>query len=162
MCGNVRRAKIEEIEKIIEVYEESRKFMRYNGNYKQWICGYPSRELIYSDINTGNLYVYDFDNKIVGVFTFFIGKDNLYENIKGSWTKNYEYGVVHRMGILKRNSKIGSECLDYCLDVCKYLRIDTHAENIPMRMFLNNNGFKECGIIIIEDGSERIGYDKSL
>jgi len=29
-------------------------------------------------------------------------------------------------------------------------------------MFLNNNGFKECGIIIIEDGSERIGYDKSL
>jgi RimJ/RimL family protein N-acetyltransferase len=40
------------------------------------------------------------------------------------------------------------------------LKIDTHRDNIPMQKVLKRNGFSECGIIYIENGDERIAFQK--
>jgi predicted GNAT family N-acyltransferase len=33
---------------------------------------------------------------------------------------------------------------------------------MPMQKFLQNNGFKYCGIIYLEDGNERLAFEKKL
>ena len=38
------------------------------------------------------------------------------------------------------------------------VRIDTHADNIPMQGAIANQGFTKCGIIHVEDGSPRLAY----
>lgn len=158
----IRRAVIDDIDSIMLIYEDARKYMRENNNMSQWINGYPDRNLILNDISLGHSYVYELQGEIAGVFTYYIGKEKSYNSIRGNWTKNDRYGVIHRIAIGRRSKNIGTLCLEYCINDCKYLRIDTHEDNGPMRRFLKKNGFKECGIIVIDDGSERIAYDKSI
>ena len=40
------------------------------------------------------------------------------------------------------------------------IKIDTHKENFVMRGLLEKNGFEYCGIILLEDGAERVAYEK--
>lgn len=42
------------------------------------------------------------------------------------------------------------------------IRIDTHRDNKPMQHLLNKNGFRYCGIIYLEDGDERLAYQRCL
>ncbi|HNZ83431.1 MAG TPA: GNAT family N-acetyltransferase, partial [Sedimentibacter sp.] len=49
----------------------------------------------------------------------------------------------------------------WCFEKCRNLKIDTHRDNIPMQNLLNKNGFIRCGIIYLENGDERIAYQKA-
>ena len=40
-----------------------------------------------------------------------------------------------------------------------YLRCDTHEDNAPMRRALESFGFRECGTITVDNGTERVAYD---
>jgi hypothetical protein len=51
----IKLCSLNEIDKIMEIYDSARNFMRANGNFNQWINGYPSKELIIED-NKGSLY----------------------------------------------------------------------------------------------------------
>jgi hypothetical protein len=42
------------------------------------------------------------------------------------------------------------------------LRMDTHRDNQPMQRFLEKKDFEGCGIVFVEDGSERIAYHKII
>ena len=55
-----------------------------------------------------------------------------------------------------------SFCLNWALEQCRNLRIDTHRDNVVMQHMLDKNGFQYCGIIYLEDGSERLGYQKRM
>lgn len=156
----IRNSIISETSDIMKVYVNAKAFMIETGNNDQWSGAYPSTKLIEDDINKGNSYVCIIDGEIVGAFTYFLGIEPSYKKIIGKWTKDEAYGVIHRMGISKRGMNLGKECIKYCLKDCKYLRIDTHKANTPMRKLLKNNGFNECGLVYLKDGSERIAYDK--
>ena len=39
------------------------------------------------------------------------------------------------------------------------MRIDTHEDNKPMQGALKKFGFRECGVIHLERGAERIAFD---
>ena len=43
---NIRPARMEELDTIMALYDQGRRFMRRSGNANQWINGYPSREMI--------------------------------------------------------------------------------------------------------------------
>ncbi len=156
----IRNSMISETKDIMKVYKNAKAFMIESGNKDQWTSGYPSRKLIEEDINKGNSYVCIIDDEIVGAFTYFVGIEPSYNRINGKWTKDEAYGVLHRLGISKRGMNLGEECIRYCLKDCKYLRIDTHKANTPMRILLKKNGFNKCGVVYLNDGSERIAYDK--
>ena len=49
----------------------------------------------------------------------------------------------------------------YC-KVCGNLKIDTHRDNRIMQHLLDKNGFTYCGIIYLDDGTERLAYQKQL
>ncbi len=158
----IRLAKIDELDSILKIYDKAIAFMRAHGNDKQWVNGYPSRELLTQDIKDKHLYVVTTEKEIVAVFSYVIGIDPTYIEIDGKWLNDEEYGVVHRIASNGKEKGIAHFVFDWALNKCPNLRIDTHEVNIPMRTLLIKEGFKECGIITIADGTLRIAYHKVI
>ena len=66
----IRRAKEEDIETILKIYEEAKRFMTENGNPGQWVNGYPGLSVVKKDLEEGNLYVCTQGEEIQAVFVF--------------------------------------------------------------------------------------------
>ena len=47
----IRKASVQDLGQIMQVYDKARKFMRENGNAEQWGEDYPSAERIEHDID---------------------------------------------------------------------------------------------------------------
>lgn len=158
----IRSARMEDLDSIMLLYDQGRRFMRQNGNRNQWINGYPSRELIEDDIRKGHSYLVEEDGEPVGVFCFFYGEsvEPTYAKIDGAWLNDAPYGVMHRVASNGKARGLVEACSSWCLAQCANLRIDTHRDNRPMRQALERCGFQCCGVIVIQDGSERIAYQK--
>ncbi len=45
-------------------------------------------------------------------------------------------------------------------DLQDILKLDTHNDNKPMQNLLKKLGFVPCGIITVEDGTERIAFQR--
>ena len=163
----IEHAKVEQIDRIMEIYESARSFMRENGNKTQWSGGYPSEKLVRSDIDAGHLYVVlerDDSDRLLGVFYFRIGSDPTYEKIyEGAWQNNDEYGVIHRIAVSKdsHGRGVASFVFSHCFSLCHNIKIDTHRENLPMQRALTKNRFLPSGIIYLENGDERLAYQKT-
>ena len=157
----IRKALQGELSSVMEIYDSARAYMRENGNPEQWAGGYPARELIESDIENGFCHVCVEGEEIVGVFCYFFGEDPTYRRIyEGAWLNDRPYGVLHRIAVAWHCRGVASFCFAYCLSQCHNLKIDTHRDNIPMQRSLAKNGFTQCGIIYLENGDERIAYQK--
>jgi RimJ/RimL family protein N-acetyltransferase len=157
----IRKSKFEDVEEIMKIYNSAKVFMRETGNPFQWNGTYPEKTLIEKDILSNNSYVCVDDGIIVGTFYFVIGIDPTYNVIvNGNWLDDASYGVIHRIASLSRNNGVATECINYCFNLIKNLRIDTHKDNSVMRNFLKKNGFHECGIIFLTNGDERFAYHK--
>ncbi len=156
----IRHTRKDEIDEIMGIYALGRKIMRDSGNTKQWV-GYPTREMILSDIGNGNSYVLEDGNRIHAVFSLIAGEDPTYKEIyEGEWLNDSAYMTIHRIvsaGGIKRASDI---CYDWSLEKTDNIRIDTHEDNQIMQHVLERNGFVKCGVIYIEDGSPRLAYHK--
>jgi RimJ/RimL family protein N-acetyltransferase len=160
---DIRKTKNEDIHRIMEIYEKARKYMRLNGNPTQWPDGYPSLELIKNDIKRTNSYVCVEKDEIIGTFYFGIEIENTYLKIYGGkWLNDDQYGVIHRIAVDGHQKGIASYCIDWCYEKTKNIRIDTHRDNIPMQKVLTKNGFEYCGIIYLENGDERIAFQKCV
>ena len=160
-----RKATINDLDEIMTIYSDAREFMRNSGNKDQWTNGYPQRELIETSISDGDLYVCVDDEAILCVYYFKIHVDPTYVKIyNGNWLNDEPYGVIHRIAVAKsaRGRKIASKVFEECLKHSKNLRIDTHRANTPMQRTLEKSGFKRCGIIHLENGDERLAFQKSI
>ena len=47
----IRKASMQDLEQIMQIYDHAKKFMRENGNKEQWGEDYPSSELIKKDMD---------------------------------------------------------------------------------------------------------------
>lgn len=160
MQYRIRKAAPEDLGAIEKIYAYARIFMAQNGNPNQWGKTNPPIERIRQDIREEILYVITENERIHGVFAFFIGDDPTYRNIyEGNWNCDESYGVIHRVAG-DGSGGIFAACAHYCGQRCKYLRIDTHHDNRPMQRVIEKAGFRRCGIIYIADGSPRIAYDR--
>lgn len=159
----ITKAKYDDLEMIIPIYDYARSFMTDNGNPNQWIDGYPSREIIAEDINNDSFYVCkNEEESIVGAFTFIIGNDPTYEKIYcGKWLNDKPYGVIHRLVSNGTTHGITKNCIEWCLKQIQNIRIDTHADNKIMQSLILKIGFEYCGIIHTHNGTERLAYQIS-
>ena len=161
MSGNeftLRRTLLSDLNAVMAVYDVARRTMRKAGNLHQWINGYPSRELIVADIEASNSYVVECGGRIAGVFAFIVGEDPTYAKIEGKWLNDEPYGTIHRIASAGIVRGVADPCLDFCKRQGVSIRIDTHADNIPMLSWINKSGFTYCGIIYVEDGSPRKAF----
>ncbi len=93
----IRKAKPEDLQQIMPLYEKAREFMAKNGNPTQWGKNNPPENLIRKDIEEGYFYVAE-DEEIELAFHFHVGEEPNYKEIyKGAWHRNEAYGVIHRV-----------------------------------------------------------------
>ncbi|MBR6921628.1 MAG: NUDIX domain-containing protein, partial [Clostridia bacterium] len=161
----IRKAGYKDIEAVKQIYEDARAFMRQSGNMKQWAGGYPAETDIISDIENGILYVAVENGEIACVFCCMGTPEPTYEKIyEGEWKKGGAYRAVHRIAVSKNyhGKGVAGLCFDFALSFCGSVRIDTHRDNIPMQKTLIKNGFEYCGIIYLQNGDERLAYQKTI
>lgn len=159
----IRRSTNADLSVILELYAHAREFMRSHGNPEQWGSTYPPQELVEADIHSGCSYVCVEQGRIVGTFYYSTEPESDYEKINdGKWLNDAPYGVVHRITSDGTVKGTASYCLDWALQQCGNLKIDTHRDNTVMQHTLSRNGFQYCGIVFIKDGSERLAYQKHM
>lgn len=159
----IRKTTLDDMGIILKIYADARNFMASRGNPTQWGSIYPSQTLLENDIQSGDSYVCEEHGKIIATFFYRFGVDETYLKIyNGEWLDESPYGVVHRIASDGTIRGTASFCLQWALEQCGNLRIDTHRNNTVMQHTLDKNGFTYCGVIYLEDGSERIAYQKKL
>lgn len=165
MSFEIRKAGLEDLDRIMEIYAYARSFMADHGNPNQWgPTSWPPEDLIKDDISKGDSYVCVHDGKIVGVFYYTHGYriEPTYDVIEdGSWIGGEDYGVVHRIASSGDVKGVGSYCVNWAYEQCGHLRMDTHGDNRVMQSMLEKLGFVHCGTIYVEeDEYPRLAYEK--
>lgn len=164
-----RKTTKEDIKQVMKIINEAKDYFR-EMNIDQWQDGYPNEEVILNDIKNENSYVLEINKEIVATAMFALEKDETYDKIyDGKWLTEQDYAVIHRIAVSTeaKGSRIASEIIKNAVVVClkhgiKSIKIDTHKDNISMQKFLKNNGFEYCGIIYLEDNSERVAFEKVI
>lgn len=157
----IRKSELNDLPDILRIYSYAREFMKNIKNPQQWNDSYPPEELIIEDIKNRISHVIIEEEKICGVFVFFPDKDPIYDYIEdGEWLSDAPYGTIHRIASDGSAKGIVKQAVSYALNYCDNIRIDTHSDNKVMKHVLEKNGFRKCGIIYIENGEKRIGYQK--
>ena len=156
----IRKTTTDDLDAVMDIYADALIYMREKGNPNQWNDNYPSRELITGDVFAGKSYVADDNGRIAAVFYFGIEHEPSYKKIKGQWLNDEPYGVVHRIAKNREFRGVAEFCLNWCFTKSVNMRIDTHRDNIPMRKLLDKLRFTYCGIIWLENGDERMAYQK--
>ena len=157
---NIRKARAEDLNSILRVYEIAREYMRQSGNPTQWGTEKPRKELLEEDIRKGELFVGENEEgEIHFVFAFILGEDPTYSYIEdGNWLSDAEYGTMHRIASDGTVSGVVGMAVEFCKKTISNIRIDTHENNKTMQHVLDKLGFRRCGIIYIDDGTPRIAY----
>ena len=157
----IRKAIESDLLEIKSIVDKARELMKSSGNVNQWVDGYPSNEVLLSDIRNGNAYLLLRENKAVAYFTMVDGPDPTYNLItKGSWLNDNSYGVLHRIASNGEVKGVFKEILLYASEHYSNIRIDTHHDNKIMQRLLEQNGFVYCGVIFLADGSPRLAYQR--
>lgn len=164
------KADISDLADIYRILRQGADFLHECG-VDQWTCGYPQIEIVKRDIQSGCCYKVLAEDRIVAAFTAIVGEEPNYTEIyDGAWlTEGDNYCTIHRISVAndQRGKGIASLIYSYVEDFCakgniSSIRIDTHKDNLPQLKAFEKNGFKYCGIIYVEDGGERVAYEKIL
>ncbi|HHQ4317978.1 GNAT family N-acetyltransferase [Clostridium perfringens] len=164
-----RQAKISDLDQIVEIIELSKKYLK-ETKVDQWQDGYPEKEDLRRDIESRNSYVLTNKDEIVATTVISLDGESTYNSIfNGEWITNEDYIVMHRVAVHDKYKGKGifkelikeAEVLALNKGISS-IKIDTHRDNISMQRAVVKNDFKKCGIIYLEDGSERIAFEKVL
>ncbi|MDK0872355.1 GNAT family N-acetyltransferase [Clostridium perfringens] len=164
-----RQAKISDLDQIVEIIELSKKYLK-ETKVDQWQDGYPAKEDLRKDIESGNSYVLTNKDEIVATTVISLDGESTYNLIfNGEWITNEDYIVMHRVAVHDKYKGKGifkeliKEAESLALNKgISSIKIDTHRDNISMQRAVVKNDFKRCGIIYLGDGSERIAFEKVL
>lgn len=160
----IRKATIDDIPAMQEIFAIARRFMAAKGNPRQWAGNYPSDAMLAEDIKGGDSYLCIEDGKAVATFVLRGGTDPTYDVIyNGSWPNNRPYATIHRIASSGRVKGIFASAMQFALQSYSSIRIDTHRDNSVMQNAIRKAGFVYCGIIHCWNGEERLAfqYDKS-
>jgi GNAT superfamily N-acetyltransferase len=167
----IRKAAKQDAQELDALFSEARVTIAALG-IDQWQNGYPSLSVIGEDIDLGRSYVVDMGGFVVGTFVLITDGEPTYDRIfDGAWLTGDtdRYLAIHRVAVsvARRGSGISTAILNYAAEVARQfghtsLRIDTHRGNVVMRRMLEKHGFVHCGTIYLENGDERVAYEKIL
>jgi predicted metal-dependent hydrolase/GNAT superfamily N-acetyltransferase len=164
-----RKGEGADLERIMGLVADAQNWFRVQG-VDQWQDGYPTQEIISSDILSGSNYVVEYDGVIVATFVLSFAGEPTYSVIKGrGWLNEKPYAVVHRIAVADecRRKGVALEILHFVEELCaereiKDIRIDTHRDNVAMRSLLKKLGYAHCGRITLASGALREAYHKVL
>ncbi len=158
-----------DLESVMELVADAQNWFREQG-IDQWQDGYPTRELISSDILRCENYIVEHKGVVVATSVISFRGEPTYSEIVGKgWLNENPYVVVHRIAVSDecRRKGIAKEILHYTEELCiekgvSDIRIDTHCDNRAMRSLLKKMGYTHCGRITLASGALREAYQKVL
>ena len=155
-----RKATVQDMEAIMAVFDAARKILADSRNTNQWKNGYPSEEVVFSDMEKDGGFVIEDGGQIVGYFAFLPSPEPTYSKIyDGEWLDNtLPYHVIHRIASFPDAHGIFKSIMDFCFARESNIRIDTHKDNHIMQHNILKHGFTYCGIIHLASGDERLAY----
>lgn len=153
---NIRLANTSDTNRIFEIYEYARAYMKAHGNPHQWGDDRPEKSVTKDDIKNQRCYVMEDDGHIFACFVFTIGFEKAYE---AKFPSKVEYGVIHRVASDGSKRGIVELIVDFAKGKANLIRIDTHEDNKTMQNCIERQNFKRLGIIYLEDKSPRILYE---
>ena len=164
-----RKGGADDLERIMELVADAQKWFRGQG-IDQWQDGYPTQDIILSDISYNNNYIVELNGVVSATFVASFDGEPTYSEIKGKgWLNENPYAVVHRIAVADacRRKGIAREILHYTEELCaergvRDIRIDTHRDNLAMRSLLKKMGYTHCGRITLTSGAFREAYHKEL
>ena len=154
----MRAARAEDIDRVMEVYAAAQEYMIASGNPTQWRRAYPTRELIEADVAFGRCRVLTEDGVIRAVAAICDGEDPAYPGIVGKWLNNKPYITIHRIASDGKCRGVFRFVADECKRLCDNVRVDTHENNRKMRENIAACGFIPCGTVFMADGSPRLAF----
>lgn len=177
----IRKTEIADLDTLMPIFDEARGTIAALG-IDQWQNGYPSREIIEKDIElsqsrvviSGGIFTAcgSLGGDACATFALIFDGEPTYDKIyDGEWLTgdSDSYIAIHRVAIsvAMRGRGIAGEIINYATDTArslgrKSLRIDTHRGNVVMRKMLEKQGFFHCGTIYLENGDERVAYEKII
>lgn len=158
----IRKSTVQDLPRLMEIYRQGREIMLSCGDLNQWKPGYPTEEIIRSDIALGQNYAVIQDGLPVGAFAFIPGIDPTYGTVYGGqWIDDTKpYATIHRLASTMDSHGVADACFDWCWERIHNLRIDTHEDNVIMRHCIAKAGFTYCGVIHLLNGDPRLAYQK--
>lgn len=160
----IRLATLDDLDIMMDIVDEAKQTMRNSGNFRQWVNGYPQRELLADDIARQQCYLMLDNDRAVALFVLVAGPDPTYATIEGgNWLDNDRpYHVIHRIASRSDSRNVMRRLLQFAFSVDHNIRIDTHADNVIMQHIMEREGFSYCGIIYVADGTPRKAYQKII
>ena len=164
-----RKGGADDLERIMELVADAQNWFREQG-IDQWQDGYPTQDIILSDISYSNNYIVELNGVVSATFVASFDGEPTYNEIRGKgWLNENPYAVVHRIAVADacRRKGIAKEILHYTEELCaergvRDIRIDTHRDNMAMRSLLKKMGYTHCGRITLTSGAFREAYHKEL
>ena len=167
MEAYIRQARLPDLEKIVEIFESGRQFLKEQG-LPQWQDGEgPNQTLAEQDINRGQGYVLVLSGEVAGYAALIPAPDGSPPLTEGQWAGDFDrHIVIHRVALdgnlrgrglsrqFLRDIVIAAGILGY-----QDIRIDTHPGNMIMRKITEQVGFLYKGMmhLPIKNG-ERMAY----
>lgn len=169
MDSTFRNAGMEDLDEILKIVGFAKDFLRLQG-VDQWQRGEPCQSMFEEDIKNLQSWVICQNGAVLGTCALVFAPEKDYENLSGSWTSQKPYAAMHRVAMHPnaRGSGLASKLMQGVKQQCQllgcgYIRVDTHAQNLPMQKFLQKEGFTYCGQISLSSGADkgclRIAYD---
>ena len=158
-----------DVNNVMAIIKQAQDYLKEQG-IDQWQDNYPNAEIIRNDIINKEAYVLLDDDTLVGTVAVSFKGEKTYKSIHdGSWLSNEDYAVIHRIAVDSKRKGLGLSSIilknieELCLSKDVHsIKVDTHRENQSMQKWLYKNGFQYCGIIYLEDNSERVAFEKIL
>lgn len=151
-----RRANMDDVDKISEIYDEIHLEIENGKMVVGWVRDiYPTSQTAGDAISKGEMFVGEYNGQIVAAAI--INQDQGENYPAASW--NYDVAedqvmVLHTLVVSPRvkGQGYGSKFVDfyekYALESgCSYLRMDTNEKNIDARRLYKKLGYKEVSIL---------------
>ncbi len=165
-----RKTRPEDVPGIMRIIAQAQAYMKAEG-IDQWQNGYPNEAAFLEDMERDYSYVMEENGKVIGTMAVIFDGEPTYDHIyDGAWkTADEPYGAIHRVAVDAdcKGKGIAGAMLAEAEKLCRErgvrsMKNDTHRDNQSMRRMVIKNGFEYCGIIYLEDGAERIAFEKVL
>ena len=167
----IRKTKEQDLVQIDALYRSAKEALKAQG-VDQWQEGdYPNAEDARQDMEQGTGHVLEENGEILAVACIAFGREPTYDVVKdGAWGAQPEiYGFLHRIAVAphakgqniagRMFEELRRQAIERGITV---LRADTHRDNLPMQRALQKAGYSYRGIIYLEDGDERLAYERIL
>ena len=165
-----RKTEYADIPAVMGLINQAKAYMKDQG-IDQWQDGYPNEASIANDIAHDYSYVMEEKGKVIGTMAVLFDGEPTYDQIyDGAWKTSEEpYAAIHRVAVDAecKGQGIAGAMIEEVVKMCqekgiRSIKNDTHKDNKSMQRMQAKNGFEYCGIIYLEDGAERIAFEKII